>query len=103
MFIVFKAILSVSFSVFNNTDYEMILIVIITLFSFILFSHFSFNIYYNNIIVAKIITSLHASITWGSLMLILAKITDEYSFDAATFIYLSGFPFIIFIVMARVE
>lgn len=27
---------------------------------------------------AKIITSLHASITWSALMLLLAKITNEY-------------------------
>lgn len=37
--------------------------------------------------MSKFITALHASNMWASLMLVLAKITEKYNFDATVYVY----------------
>ena len=103
LFIVFKLVLVFAFTFLVSDSLQIILVFIMVLGSLVLFNYFNFNVFYNDFRMSKIITSLHASLLWGSLMLILGVITQDHDFNATFFAFIIGLPFIVVIVLLRVE
>lgn len=103
IFLIFKLILAVAFTFLVGKSFSIIFIFIFVSGTLFLFSHFNFNVYYNNFLMSRIVTALHSCLMWGGLMLILASITLDHDFNATFFTYIVGLPFIILIVLLRVE
>jgi hypothetical protein len=100
---IFKLILAVAFTFLVGDSFSIIFIFIFVAGTLFLFSHFNFNVYYNNFMMSRIVTALHSCLMWGGLMLILGNITFNHDFNASFFTYIIGLPFIVLIVLLRVE
>ncbi|KAL4432303.1 hypothetical protein ABPG74_011062 [Tetrahymena malaccensis] len=101
LFLLFKTTLVVQFTFLTSNSYQVIMIFIYSIVSAWYFSHFCFNLFYNHYYVAKLVTAKSAICMWTSLMLILAKLMENYAFDGTPFIWIIGMPFIVLIVIIR--
>ncbi|KAL4506973.1 hypothetical protein ABPG72_001394 [Tetrahymena utriculariae] len=102
-FFILKLILALFYNFLMNKGYDIVFIVIMLIGSFLLFDHYQFNLTYHDFYISKLITAQHAINLWTTLMLILAKITENYQFDGSSIIWIIGIPFVYIIILMRTE
>jgi len=95
----YQAIMIICLTFLTQTQFTIILMLMILAGSGFIFYKFFFNFPYHDEVVAKLWGILSALNLWTAFMLVIAKICENYIFDGAVIAWFIGIPLIVYLLL----